>query len=52
MSRPPPDPLFILRGSGAAVNTLHFCCGGDGPPFLYSGLVLLLTYEPSTFGLP
>ncbi|XP_067262534.1 guanine nucleotide-binding protein subunit beta-like protein 1 isoform X3 [Chanodichthys erythropterus] len=37
MSRPPPDPLYILRGSGAAVNTLHFCCGGDGPPFLYSG---------------
>lgn len=37
MSRAPPDPLFILRGSGAAVNTLSFCCGGDGPPFLYSG---------------
>uniref|UniRef100_A0A8C2KIW8 Guanine nucleotide binding protein (G protein), beta polypeptide 1-like n=1 Tax=Cyprinus carpio TaxID=7962 RepID=A0A8C2KIW8_CYPCA len=37
MSRPPPDPLYILRGSGATVNSLHFCCGGDGPPFLYSG---------------
>lgn len=37
MSRPPPDPLFILRGSGATVNSLHFCCGGDGPPYLYSG---------------
>ncbi|TRY60270.1 hypothetical protein DNTS_030940 [Danionella cerebrum] len=37
MSRPPPDPLYILRGSGAPVNTLHFYCGGDGPPLLYSG---------------
>ncbi|KAL1273832.1 hypothetical protein QQF64_026646, partial [Cirrhinus molitorella] len=37
MSRPPPDPLYILRGSGASVNTLHFSCGEDGPPLLYSG---------------
>ncbi|XP_043094108.1 guanine nucleotide-binding protein subunit beta-like protein 1 [Puntigrus tetrazona] len=37
MSRPPPAPLFILRGSGAAVNSLSFCCAGDGPPRLYSG---------------
>ncbi|XP_051527456.1 guanine nucleotide-binding protein subunit beta-like protein 1 isoform X2 [Myxocyprinus asiaticus] len=37
MARPPPDPLYILRGSGAAVNTLHFCCSGQGAPLLYSG---------------
>lgn len=37
MARPPPDPLYILRGSGAAVNTLHFCCDVQGPPLLYSG---------------
>ncbi|XP_051552699.1 guanine nucleotide-binding protein subunit beta-like protein 1 isoform X2 [Myxocyprinus asiaticus] len=37
MARPPPDPLYILRGSGAAVNTLHFSCSGQGPPLLYSG---------------
>ncbi|NP_001013526.1 guanine nucleotide-binding protein subunit beta-like protein 1 [Danio rerio] len=37
MARPPPDPLYILRGSGASVNALHFCCDGDGPPLLYSG---------------
>lgn len=50
MSRPPPDPLYILRGSGAAVNTLHFCCGGDGPPFLYSGLVPIYYMNLQHFG--
>ncbi|KAL2092200.1 hypothetical protein ACEWY4_011998 [Coilia grayii] len=37
MARPPPDPQFILRGVGAAVNTLHFSCDRPGPPLLFSG---------------
>ncbi|KAI7812333.1 guanine nucleotide-binding protein subunit beta-like protein 1 isoform X1 [Triplophysa rosa] len=37
MARPPPNPLYILRGSGDVVNTLHFCCDGQGPSLLYSG---------------
>ncbi|KAJ8415401.1 hypothetical protein AAFF_G00423810 [Aldrovandia affinis] len=28
---------FILRGSGAPVNTLHFSCREPGPPLLFSG---------------
>uniref|UniRef100_A0A4W3JHW4 Guanine nucleotide binding protein (G protein), beta polypeptide 1-like n=1 Tax=Callorhinchus milii TaxID=7868 RepID=A0A4W3JHW4_CALMI len=27
MARSPPDPMCVLRGTRAAVNTLHFCCG-------------------------
>ncbi|KAL7836912.1 hypothetical protein AOLI_G00281960 [Acnodon oligacanthus] len=37
MARPPPDPLFTLRGSAAPVNTLHFHCSRAGRPLLYSG---------------
>lgn len=37
MARPPPDPQFILRGVGAAVNTLHFSCDRPEPPLLFSG---------------
>ncbi|XP_072520739.1 guanine nucleotide-binding protein subunit beta-like protein 1 [Salminus brasiliensis] len=37
MARPPPDPVFTLRGSAAPVNTLHFHCSGAGRPLLYSG---------------
>ncbi|KAG9262069.1 guanine nucleotide-binding protein subunit beta-like protein 1 [Astyanax mexicanus] len=37
MARPPPDPVFTLRGSAAPVNTLHFHCSRAGPPTLYSG---------------
>uniref|UniRef100_A0A3B3SGH3 Guanine nucleotide binding protein (G protein), beta polypeptide 1-like n=1 Tax=Paramormyrops kingsleyae TaxID=1676925 RepID=A0A3B3SGH3_9TELE len=37
MASPPPDPQFVLRGSGAAVNTLHFSCGTSDPPLLFSG---------------
>ncbi|XP_064209821.1 guanine nucleotide-binding protein subunit beta-like protein 1 isoform X1 [Anguilla rostrata] len=37
MALPPPVPEFILRGSGAPVNTLHFRCGDPGPPLLFSG---------------
>ncbi|XP_067910776.1 guanine nucleotide-binding protein subunit beta-like protein 1 [Heterodontus francisci] len=39
MALQPPDPKFVLRGTGASVNTLHFCCrdqeGCD--PILFSG---------------
>lgn len=37
MARPPPDPVFTLRGSAASVNTLHFHCTEAGLPLLYSG---------------
>ncbi|XP_069788706.1 guanine nucleotide-binding protein subunit beta-like protein 1 isoform X2 [Narcine bancroftii] len=39
MALPPPDPKFVLRGTGASVNTLHFCCKDqvDCNPILYSG---------------
>ncbi|KAK3538921.1 hypothetical protein QTP86_022743, partial [Hemibagrus guttatus] len=37
MARPPPDPVFTLRGSAAPVNTLHFHCAEAGLPLLYSG---------------
>ncbi|XP_027035145.2 guanine nucleotide-binding protein subunit beta-like protein 1 [Tachysurus fulvidraco] len=37
MARPPPDPVFTLRGSAASVNTLHFHCAEAGLPLLYSG---------------
>ncbi|NXN91599.1 GNB1L protein, partial [Rhinopomastus cyanomelas] len=39
MARPPPDPQFILRGTGAAVHTLHFSCRGQelDVPTLFSG---------------
>ncbi|XP_061117474.1 guanine nucleotide-binding protein subunit beta-like protein 1 [Conger conger] len=37
MALPPPAPQFILRGAGAPVNTLHFCCQAPGPPLLFSG---------------
>ncbi|XP_030647826.1 guanine nucleotide-binding protein subunit beta-like protein 1 [Chanos chanos] len=37
MSLPPPDPQYILRGSGAQINTLHFRCDNEGPPLLFSG---------------
>ncbi|XP_062399070.1 guanine nucleotide-binding protein subunit beta-like protein 1 [Sardina pilchardus] len=37
MARPPPDPQYILRGVGAAVNTLHFSCDRPDPPLLFSG---------------
>lgn len=37
MARPPPDPVFTLRGSAASVNTLHFHCAEAGLPLLFSG---------------
>ncbi|KAM6246772.1 guanine nucleotide-binding protein subunit beta-like protein 1 isoform 2-T6 [Porphyrio hochstetteri] len=39
MALPPPDPQFVLRGTSAAVHTLHFSCGGKEPdvPVLFSG---------------
>ncbi|XP_069727202.1 guanine nucleotide-binding protein subunit beta-like protein 1 isoform X5 [Phaenicophaeus curvirostris] len=39
MALPPPDPQFVLRGTSAAVHTLHFNCGGQEPdvPILFSG---------------
>ncbi|XP_057270990.1 guanine nucleotide-binding protein subunit beta-like protein 1 isoform X3 [Pezoporus wallicus] len=39
MALPPPDPQFVLRGTSAAVHTLHFSCGGQEPdvPVLFSG---------------
>ncbi|XP_014427306.1 guanine nucleotide-binding protein subunit beta-like protein 1 isoform X1 [Pelodiscus sinensis] len=39
MALPPPDPQFVLRGTSAEVNTLHFYCGGQEPnyPILFSG---------------
>ncbi|XP_067084263.1 guanine nucleotide-binding protein subunit beta-like protein 1 isoform X1 [Osmerus mordax] len=37
MSRPPPSPLYTLRGAGAPLNTLHFSCDGGDPPLLFSG---------------
>ncbi|NXU52757.1 GNB1L protein, partial [Turnix velox] len=39
MSLPPPDPQFILRGTGAAVHALHFSCASPDPssPLLFSG---------------
>ncbi|KAM8797903.1 guanine nucleotide-binding protein subunit beta-like protein 1 [Eudromia elegans] len=39
MAPPPPDPEFVLRGTSAAVHTLHFSCGGQEPdfPVLFSG---------------
>lgn len=39
MALPPPDPQFVLRGTSAAVHTLHFSCGGPEPdiPLLFSG---------------
>ncbi|XP_046784055.1 guanine nucleotide-binding protein subunit beta-like protein 1 isoform X8 [Gallus gallus] len=39
MAQPPPDPHFVLRGTGAAVHALHFSCGGGEPdiPVLFSG---------------
>ncbi|RXM91942.1 Thioredoxin reductase 2, mitochondrial [Acipenser ruthenus] len=39
MALPPPDPQFVLRGTGAPVNTLHFCCRNQeqDKPLLFSG---------------
>lgn len=39
MAMRPPDPKYVLRGTGAAVNTLHFCCRdqADCDPVLFSG---------------
>ncbi|XP_041079022.1 guanine nucleotide-binding protein subunit beta-like protein 1 [Polyodon spathula] len=39
MALPPPDPLFVLRGTGAPVNTLCFCCRNQelDKPLLFSG---------------
>uniref|UniRef100_W5M341 Guanine nucleotide binding protein (G protein), beta polypeptide 1-like n=1 Tax=Lepisosteus oculatus TaxID=7918 RepID=W5M341_LEPOC len=37
MAVPPPDPLFVLRGSGTPVNTLHFSCRDAVTPLLFSG---------------
>uniref|UniRef100_UPI00398F7582 guanine nucleotide-binding protein subunit beta-like protein 1 n=1 Tax=Pristiophorus japonicus TaxID=55135 RepID=UPI00398F7582 len=39
MALRPPDPKFVLRGTGASVNTLHFCCRNQEgcDPVLFSG---------------
>ncbi|KPP78672.1 guanine nucleotide-binding protein subunit beta-like protein 1-like [Scleropages formosus] len=37
MARPPPTPLFVLRGSGAPINTLHFSCQEPSSALLFSG---------------
>ncbi|MFT7808392.1 guanine nucleotide-binding protein subunit beta-like protein 1 [Arapaima gigas] len=37
MARPPPAPLFVLRGSEAPINTLHFSCREPDCALLFSG---------------
>ncbi|NXT45123.1 GNB1L protein, partial [Pelecanoides urinatrix] len=39
MALPPPDPVFVLRGTSAAVHALRFSCGSQEPdvPILFSG---------------
>ncbi|XP_028270480.1 guanine nucleotide-binding protein subunit beta-like protein 1 [Parambassis ranga] len=37
MARPPPSPVYTLRGAGGPLNTLHFSCHGGGTPLLFSG---------------
>uniref|UniRef100_A0A3Q1F937 Guanine nucleotide binding protein (G protein), beta polypeptide 1-like n=1 Tax=Acanthochromis polyacanthus TaxID=80966 RepID=A0A3Q1F937_9TELE len=37
MSRPPPLPIYTLRGAGGPLNTLHFSCHEQGAPLLFSG---------------
>ncbi|KAF7658172.1 hypothetical protein LDENG_00016390 [Lucifuga dentata] len=37
MSRPPPSPIYTLRGAGGALNTLHFSCLTGDAPLLFSG---------------
>ncbi|XP_062929292.1 guanine nucleotide-binding protein subunit beta-like protein 1 isoform X1 [Mobula hypostoma] len=39
MALHPPDPKFVLRGTGASVNTLNFCCRSpvNSDPILFSG---------------
>ncbi|XP_076006765.1 guanine nucleotide-binding protein subunit beta-like protein 1 [Genypterus blacodes] len=37
MSRPPPSPVFTLRGAGGALNALHFGCLHRDAPLLFSG---------------
>ncbi|XP_077379105.1 guanine nucleotide-binding protein subunit beta-like protein 1 isoform X1 [Festucalex cinctus] len=37
MSRPPPAPIYTLRGASGAFNTLHFSCHGGDTPLLFSG---------------
>uniref|UniRef100_A0A3B4AIP7 Uncharacterized protein n=1 Tax=Periophthalmus magnuspinnatus TaxID=409849 RepID=A0A3B4AIP7_9GOBI len=37
MSRPPPTPVYTLRGAGGPLNTLHFHCSQGSTPLLFSG---------------
>ncbi|KAI1901080.1 hypothetical protein AGOR_G00056450 [Albula goreensis] len=37
MARPPPTPQYILRGSEAPINSLHFSCRDQDTPLLYAG---------------
>lgn len=37
MSRPPPTPVYTLRGAGAPLNSLHFSCSQGSTPLLFSG---------------
>uniref|UniRef100_H2MK85 Guanine nucleotide binding protein (G protein), beta polypeptide 1-like n=1 Tax=Oryzias latipes TaxID=8090 RepID=H2MK85_ORYLA len=37
MAHPAPSPIYCLRGAGAPLNTLHFCCRGTDTPLLFSG---------------
>ncbi|KAK7933168.1 hypothetical protein WMY93_004064 [Mugilogobius chulae] len=37
MSRPPPTPVYTLRGAGGPLNTLHFHCSQGATPLLFSG---------------
>nr|XP_057926723.1 guanine nucleotide-binding protein subunit beta-like protein 1 [Doryrhamphus excisus] len=37
MARPAPCPIYILRGAGGPINTLHFSCHGRDTPLLFSG---------------
>ncbi|XP_056131009.1 guanine nucleotide-binding protein subunit beta-like protein 1 [Lampris incognitus] len=37
MSRPAPSPIYTLRGAGAPLNALHFCCSEGDHPLLFSG---------------
>uniref|UniRef100_A0A8C6TLE3 Guanine nucleotide binding protein (G protein), beta polypeptide 1-like n=1 Tax=Neogobius melanostomus TaxID=47308 RepID=A0A8C6TLE3_9GOBI len=37
MSRPPPTPVYTLRGAGGPLNSLHFSCSQGSTPLLFSG---------------
>ena len=40
MSRPPPDPVYILRGVGSPVTVVEFCTFGGDQQRLLSGYAI------------